>query len=117
MLDLKEKCAVGFDQVSNTLLKRYLDILMTPITNICNLFFFTGQFPTAFKMALIKPIHKSGDRSCVNNYRPISILSTLSKILELLLNVRLIKFLEKNKILSSNQYGFLCGKSTSDAVL
>ncbi|XP_048002038.1 uncharacterized protein LOC125238682 [Leguminivora glycinivorella] len=70
----------------------------------------------AFKQAVISPIHKDGNRDDVNNYRPISILPALSKLLERLMNTRLVKYLESNNILSPNQYGFRKGRSTEDAV-
>ena len=113
---LKNGCAVGNDLISGKLLKRYLDILTPSITHICNLAISTGIFPRAFKIALVKPIHKGGKPDCVNNYRPISILPALSKILERLMNQRLTTFLEDNNLLSPNQFGFRHRRSTSDAV-
>lgn len=113
---LRDNCAVGFDQISGGLIKRYAYVLCSPITHICNIAIDSGVFPSAFKKAIIKPIHKSGDRDCVNNYRPISILPAISKILERLVNKRLVSYLESNNILSSSQYGFRSGKSTSQAV-
>lgn len=113
---LKENCAMGLDQISSKIIKRYAQSLTRSITHICNLALTTGVFPKAFKTALIKPIYKGGDRSCVNNFRPISILPALSKILERVVNNRLVKFLESNNLLSSSQFGFRAGKSTNDAV-
>lgn len=89
---------------------------MDPITFICNICLSTGVFPTDLKKSLIHPIHKSGSRDCVNNYRPISILPALSKILEKVINKQLINYLESKKLLSENQYGFRSGRSTNDAV-
>ncbi|XP_063891880.1 uncharacterized protein LOC135117215 [Helicoverpa armigera] len=71
----------------------------------------------ALKKAIIHPIYKSGDRNCVNNYRPISVLPALSKILEKILNKSLRSFLEKHRLISNNQFGFRPGVSTEDAVL
>lgn len=113
---LRNNCAVGNDQISGRILKRYKYIITPYITHICNLAISSGIFPRAFKTALIKPIHKGGEPECVNNFRPISILPTLSKILERIMNNRLTSFLEDNHLLSSNQFGFRHGKSTNDAV-
>ncbi|CAB3246778.1 unnamed protein product [Arctia plantaginis] len=77
----------------------------------------TGTFPSVFKRALVHPIYKSGDRDSVSNYRPISVLSTLSKIIEKILNNRLLNYLNSNKIIVDNQYGFRQNKKTEDAVL
>lgn len=113
---LKDKNSAGIDHISNSMVKRYADYLVAPITHICNLAFETGVFPSAFKTALIKPIYKSGDKGDVNNFRPISILPTLSKILERVMNERLTSYLERNKTLAPSQYGFRSGTSTSLAV-
>lgn len=114
--NLKSDCAVGLDMISANLVKDNKNHLVKPITYICNLAFSTGVFPTVFKKSKIVPIHKSGTRDCVGNYRPISILPTLSKILERAINKRFVKYLEDNNLLSSSQFGFRAKKSTSEAV-
>ncbi|XP_063837548.1 probable RNA-directed DNA polymerase from transposon BS isoform X1 [Ostrinia nubilalis] len=116
IINLKSDCAVGRDNISATFLKRYRKQLVPPITFVCNLAIKTGRFPKRFKLAEIRPIFKSGDRESYSNYRPISILPTISKILERVLNKRLNNFLEENKLLSSSQYGFRSKRSTHDAV-
>lgn len=98
------------------MLKQYSKILTPPITYIFNQCISKGVFPDILKIALIHPIHKAGERDRVNNYRPISVLPSLSKILEKIMNNRLKNYLEHNNILSDRQYGFRNGKSTSDAV-
>ena len=114
--NLKRDCAIGWDDISSNFIIEYKNILTPPITYICNLSLISGIFPTLFKKSLIHPIHKTGDKGTINNYRPISILPALSKILERLLNNRLVSYLEDNNLLSSCQFGFRIGKSTDDAV-
>ena len=75
-----------------------------------------GYFPSALKLAKVKPIFKSGKRSSMNNYRPISLLSPLAKVFEKLISIRLSKFLEQNNILADQQLGFRKGHSTTHAV-
>lgn len=116
ILNLKRNCAVGWDDISSDLLIEHRNILVPPITHICNLCLSSGIFPKPFKKSLITPIHKSGDKSLINNYRPISVLTALSKVLERLMNHRLVNFLENNNLLSTTQYGFREAKSTADAV-
>lgn len=116
IMSLRDNTAVGVDQISVKIIKRYVHILVEPVTHICNMAMSTGQFPVALKRAVIKLIHKSGSKDCINNYRPISILPTLSKILERLMNKRLVNFLEANNLLAPSQYGFRRGRSTKDAV-
>ena len=79
--------------------------------------FTTGVFPDSIKTAKVIPLFKAGDKKSFSNYRPISILTQFSKILEKLFNNRLENFLEKYKILSDNQYGFRKNSSTSYALL
>lgn len=114
---LRSDCAVGHDGISSQVLKSVRHKIVPILTHICNLCFNNGTFPTCLKKAIVHPIHKSGDRDSVNNYRPISVLNTLSKVLEKAINNRLISFLEANEIISPSQYGFRKGKSTEDAVI
>ncbi|CAK1591183.1 unnamed protein product [Parnassius mnemosyne] len=79
--------------------------------------FETGVFPDALKRSIITPVHKDGDKSDVNNYRPISVLTSLSKIIEKILNKRLVSYLNKYNIISDSQYGFRQGRSTQDAII
>ena len=108
--------SVGWDSISAKILRSYRHVIVPPLTYICNLAIQTGFFPQAFKKALIIPIHKSGPKDRVDNYRPISILPSMSKVLEKIMNTRLIKFLESNKLLSPSQFGFRSGLSTANAV-
>lgn len=65
------------------LIKQQRDLLASPIAHIiCILNISTGKFPDILKISLIKPIHKGGDNDMINNYRLISILPAISKILE-----------------------------------
>lgn len=116
ILSLKRDCAVGWDNISSSILKDNINIFVPPLTFIFNLCIAEGVFPLALKKSVIHPIYKSGDKSCVNNYRPISVLPALSKIMERIMNKRLVNYLEQNHLLSSCQYGFRCSKSTTDAV-
>jgi hypothetical protein len=86
------------------------------IAHLCNLSISTGIFPTIFKKAEVVPIVKGGDKKTASNYRPISLLSTISKIIEKVVNQRLIDYLESNNFLAENQFGFRRNKSTEDAV-
>lgn len=116
IMKLKNKCAVGIDLISSKITKRYAALLTSPLCHIINLSISHGVFPSVFKVALVKPIHKSGSKDRVDNYRPISLLPTFSKITERVMNDRLIKFLEGKNLLSPAQYGFRRARSTNDAV-
>lgn len=89
---------------------------MDPLAFILNLSLKQSIFPNKLKIADIRPIFKSGDKTNMSNYRPISTLSNYSKIFEKIIKVRLISFLEKYHLLSKNQYWFRTGLSTENAL-
>ena len=76
-----------------------------------------GVFPDQLKIAKIVPVFKAGNKKILNNYRPISILPAFSKILEKLVSIRLINFLESQNILYKHQYGFRPNYSTIHPIL
>ena len=90
---------------------------MVPLCHLFNLSFQTGYIPIQFKTARVVPVFKSGDKHDFSNYRPISLLSSLSKILEKIVAKQMVGFLKKHSILFSNQYGFRKGHSTIHPVL
>ena len=75
-------CAVGWDEIPANILKFANDILIVPLTHLVNVSFTDGIFPDELKMANIIPIFKSGDKLLFSNYRPISLLTTISKVFE-----------------------------------
>lgn len=113
---LKDDCAVGWDGIPNNILKRFKHLLAPPLTHIFQSCLSKGIFPKPLKKAVVTPVFKAGDKNCVNNYRPISVLTGLSKILEKIINSRLIDYLEINNLLSNNQFGFRPKRSTNQAV-
>ena len=87
---------------------------------ICDIFSSSvqeGSFPNVLKLARIVPIFKSKRRKLVSNYRPISILSTLSKIIEKLMKSRVTSFFDRNNVMYDKQFGFRVGYNTTDAIL
>ena len=101
---------------SNIYKKMHVE-LTGPITSIFNKIVETGIYPQKLKIASITPIFKSGDKQDVINYRPISTLSLLNKIIEKILYSRIFAFIDKNKILTDCQFGFIKGRSTTDAII
>ena len=82
------------------------DFISCPLTNIVNLPFEQGVFPNELELAIITPLYKAKDPMFFNNYRPISLLSVFSKIIERLMYTRLLDFINKHKILNKLQLGF-----------
>ena len=77
----------------------------------------TSLFPDALKLGKVIPIFKSGSKLDINNYRPISLLSTFSKIIEKLMHHSLYKFLENNEVIYQSQFGFQKNKSTTHSLI
>jgi len=87
---LKTKNSSGYDEINTKLLKISVNYICSPITHICNKSISTGIFPERLKFSIIKPLFKKGDRTSLSNYRPISLLTTFSKVIEKALCNRLI---------------------------
>ena len=105
------------DDINMYVLSKVTDQIVKPLVHIFNLSFSSGIFPSEMKTAKVIPVFKSANRSDFSNYRPISLLSQYSKILEKLFNLRLEQFLISNEILSNCQYGFRSCMSTVHAAL
>jgi hypothetical protein len=113
--NLKNPYSAGFDEIPEIVLKKGVQHIIKPLTHIFNLSLQTGIFP-GLKIAKLRPILKKSDRFAINNYRPISVLSVFSKILEKLMYNRLISYIEAFNILTFEQHGFRKNKSTNTAV-
>ena len=87
------------------------------MVRIFNLAISTGVYPTNLKIAKVIPIFKKGDPTSVNNYRPISILSTINKIFEKILYARLTKYIDDFQLLYKYQFGFRKNHSTEHALI
>ena len=107
------------DPIPTSLLKSFYGFFEEQFLNIMNCSLQTGVFPTAFKMAVVKPLLKKSnlDPNIPNNYRPVSNLPFLSKILEKLAFKQVNDFLIKNNILDRHQSGFRINHSTETALL
>ena len=102
--------------ISTCLLKQIAPLIVNPLCHIFNLSLSTGIVPEKFKIAKVIPIFKTGDSLDPSNYRPISLLSTFSKILEKIVYNRLFTYLEANSLLSPHQFGFRPNHSTAHAM-
>jgi hypothetical protein len=100
------KDSYGYDGISTKVLKQSIPYISYPLTHICNLIISTGILPTRLKFAEIKPLYKKGETANTSNYRPISFLTSFSKIFEKITYTRLILHLNHNHILVDEQFGF-----------
>ncbi len=108
--------AAGSDGITLRYIQDSLPITIPYITTIINTSIVTGKFPTMWKHATVTPIYKNGDRDNINNYRPISLVPILSKVLEEIVAQQITTFLETGKLLSNTQHGFTPKLSTETAL-
>ena len=114
---LKPK-ANGPFSIPTKILKTVLAQISEILTRIFNISLITGSFFTSLKTAKVIPVFKNkGSPHDVNNYRPISLLSNIDKIFEKLIKSRLVDFLDENKIIFKNQFGFRNKHSTTHALI
>ena len=98
--------------MSTEMLKLVKDDIVDTLTAVVNQIIVTGKFPSKLKIARVTAIFKKGDKHLYGNYRPISILPALSKVIERILHDQLIAYFTKNDLLYGSQYGFRKGHST-----
>jgi hypothetical protein len=114
---LNKNASASCDEIPTLVIKQCMGYIMKPLVHICNASFQHGIFPDEMKIAKIKPLFKNGDKQDMRNYRPISVLSVFSKILEKLIYNRLLYFFKKHyiRLLTEVQHGFRENKSTETA--
>ena len=114
---LKNSNSLGHDNLPTKFIKLSAAQIAPALEKIFNLSMKSGTYPDALKVAKVIPIFKKGSQSSLNNYRPISVLSPINKIFEKLLYTRLMKYIDKSKLLYKYQYGFRKNHSTEHALI
>ena len=109
---LKNKASSGHDGISNKIVKTSISVISHPLTKLFNQCINLGYFPSN-----IKPLFKNGSKNDPSCYRPISLLSSLSKVFEKILFNRMMHFIKKFKIINENQFGFQQRKSCKNALI
>ena len=115
--NLKPKRSSGYDQISSKVLKEIGLIISRHLCLIVNQSLCTGIFPDRLKLAMVIPLFKKGDKRLFENYRPISLLTAISKIFEGVVFNQLYDHLTKHNLLFEGQYGFRKRHSTEYAAL
>ena len=103
---LPNKKSSGFDNIDNIILKEIKDCILPKLADIFNLSMLEGVFPEKMKLAEVVPLYKLKEKFLMNNYRPISLLITISKLLEKVIYNWTYSFLQATKQLYDSQYGF-----------
>ena len=114
--DLKTNKAIGLDKISAKTLKDSAYVSAPVLTKLFNRSLRSSTFPNIWKSGKVSALFKSGDRSDPNNYRPIIILPTVSKILEKAFHSQVYSYLEENQILTPKQFVFRPKLSTEIAL-
>ena len=116
---IKTSKATGFEDISARYLKLFAPYIIDSIVSIvklCNLSIRAHRFPNTWKTARVIPLHKKGSTDDINNYRPISILPAVSKILEKHVSSTFYKFLNEHSFLNPKQSGFRTQHSCQTAL-
>ena len=115
--NLDENKSCGPDLISPRLLKQGSCALATPLSKVFNRSLDQGYFPQAWKQGNLTPIHKKDDKSIPSNYRPISLLSSVGKIMERCVHKHMYNYLMQHQVLTPFQSGFVQGDSTTFQLL
>ena len=115
--NIRPDVAVGYDDISARLIKDAKQIIAPYITKMINLGYETNTFPDCMKVTNIKALHKKNNVEDISNYRPISILPTLSKIFERAATDQLVSYLEINNLINRNQHAYRKGHSTQTCLV
>ena len=107
----------GINTYSAKILKHIKPIISPILASLFTKSFLSCHFPTQFKIARVIPLHKGNSKHDLNNYRPISLLPLLSKLLERVVYNQIWNFLDTFNLISESQYGFRRNRSTTMAVL
>lgn len=99
VLKTKNKTSTGCDGIDMSIVKRTIDCINKPLSYIFNLSCQTGNFPDRLKVAKVFQLFETGYKQILSNYRPVSLLSLLSKLLEKVFVQKLDSFIEKNNLL------------------
>ena len=113
---LPNKTSSGYDSISNIIVKGLSGVLREPLCKVFNNSMSEGKFPDKMKIAEITPVYKSKEKNMQSNYRPISLLPVLSKVLEKIIYKRVYSFLMQHNVLYTSQYGFRTEHSTIQAI-
>ena len=109
--------STGLDSIGPRILKMSTDIIAPSLLFIVNKSITSGKFPSVWKEAKVKPLYKAGSKEDLNNYRPISILPTLSKLIEKWVESQFSQFLNDFQLLHKSQSGFRSKHSTESALI
>ena len=114
---LKNKTSSATDQLDNRAVKMAADYIAGPLHHVITLSTMQEKFPSSRKMTKTVPLHKKNPPLLTENYRPVAILSSISRILEKVENEQMYNYFENNKIFHEALHGYMQSRSTMTALL
>ena len=108
---METKPGLDIDNLNTKVLKKVVGQISIPLAHIINLSFESGILPKKLEISRTVPVYKAGDRENCSNFRPISCLPTLSKVIEKIVSKKLFQFVQSNDILYNLLFGFQPNKS------
>ena len=115
--NLNNSTGTGVDQISNKFIKLTKKEIAKPLTILINTSIRSGQFPSRWKLGLVTPLFKKNNRLEVENFRPITILSKVSLILEKIVNNQFKEICHRFKLIDQNQHSYAIGKGCDTALI
>ena len=117
LMNLNVNKSCGPDEIHPRLLIELSEHIAGPVALPFNMTMKHAFLPTDWKRALVSPIYKKGSRNLAENYRPISLTSILCKMMESFLRDTVVTHLLEKRLLTTKQYGFISGRSTTTQLL
>jgi hypothetical protein len=114
---LRNKNSSGYDEIPVTLLKNVKSEISRILAHLINSSFISGLFPDQLKKAKIIPVHKKDDINNISSHRPVSVLPSISKVYEKLVQLQLSEYLEQFNLIDQIQHGFRAGRSVTTAAV
>jgi hypothetical protein len=115
-MSLKSKNSTGYDGISSRILNYYIVEISKPMCHIFNASLEQGIYPDRMKFVSLMPIYKTGDKVVMTNYRPISLLTSFSKIFERVVYNRIRQHMHTYNLISFAQFGFRENSNTETAI-
>ena len=109
--ELKNSKSTGLDNIDVWTLKLIIDDVLPALTHVINLSLTSMIFPNIWKLAKVIPLLKKGDPLCPGNYRPVALLSILSKVLEKVVFMQVVEYMESNSLIHPSHHGSRAEKS------
>ena len=117
LCNLSNSRCSAIEGLDNYSVKIAANVIAEPLHHIITLSIMQEKFPSQWKLSKFIPLHKKDNISSPKNYRPVSILSPLSKILERVMHEQIYRYVTTNKILHENKHGYRRNRSTLTAIL